>query len=50
MLICYDGGFYEIYDKDEREAEALHAECLRNGFGKIALTTDGNDGRSCFHF
>lgn len=50
VLLCYDGGFYEIYDKDEREIEAIYNECIRIGCDKLEITTDENDGRYCFHF
>ena len=50
VLLCYDGGFYEIYDKDVGEVEAIYKECLRLGFDNVRITTDENDGRYCFHF
>ena len=50
VLLCYDGGFYEIYDKNEEEIEALYEECMKIGCENVEMTTDENDGRYSFHF
>ena len=48
-VLCVDGGYFEIYCKDENVLEALHADAeLRALCDRFEYITDENDGRTTF--
>lgn len=50
IILFYDGGFYETYEKDEDMIRNMFKFCIENGFKKVEVVDDHNDCRSCMHF
>lgn len=50
LMLFYDGGFYEIFGKDEKLLLDVMDLCLKEGYEKARYVYDGNDERHYMHF
>lgn len=50
LILFFDGGFYEIYLKDEVLIHRLFQLCTDNGSEEIKYIDDASDGRSRMYF
>ncbi|MBR3929812.1 MAG: DUF2691 family protein [Clostridia bacterium] len=50
LILFYDGGFCEIYSKDERLTEQIMELCKRNHYEKVEYKYDYNDARTGMSF
>ncbi len=50
LILYYDGGYLEMYGKDERLILKTLDLFRKENYQKIRCTTDSNDGRRCMHF
>lgn len=50
LVLFYDGGFYEIYEKEETLVQKTYVFCSENGFQKVEYIRDDNDERYRMYF
>ena len=50
LILFFDGGFYELYEKDEDLIHRTFQLCTKKGFDRVEYTTDENDGRYRMYF
>lgn len=50
LVLFYDGGFYELYEKDEDLIHRTFQLCAEKGFDQVEYTTDENDQRYRMYF
>ena len=50
LILFYDGGFFEIYEKNEDMISKTMDFCLNSGFENIKYLHDSDDARSYMHF
>ena len=50
LILFYDGGFYELYEKEEKLIFETMAFCQNYGFEKTEYIRDSNDERRQMHY
>jgi len=50
LILFYDGGFFEIYEKNEDMISKTMDLCLKSGFKNIQYLYDSDDARDYMHF
>ena len=50
LLLFYDGGYYEVYEKDKDMISLTMDYCIRFGFDKVAYIDDADFARSYMHY
>ncbi len=50
FILFYDGGYYDVYTKEEDLSHRTYQLCVERGYDDVEYIEDGKDGRYRMHF